>query len=492
MALLELARALGGDVTGGDVLVRDVFVDSRKLEAGALFAALPGAKADGLDHVAAALERGAAAVLAPKSVAARARELVKGVPLWLHDEPRAVVGHAAALVHGEPSKRLTTFAVTGTNGKTTVAHVAAHLLRAAGRNPAVVGTIGNTIAGEARQRAVNTTPDASDLQRLCARHRANGGDAFVMEASSHALDQARLAGFHVDVAIFTNLTRDHLDYHVDMERYAAAKARLFEGLAPGSHAVLPANDPVAERFATIARARGAAVHTYSIGSRADLSASSVEVTPGGIHTFLDGMGISWETTLPLVGRHNLANALAATLAVLVSGASPSALRGGLATVSLPTGRLEPVPTNGRPFEVFVDFAHTPDAFDVTLSSLKERAVARGGKLIALFGCGGQKDTGKRPIMGALAEKYADLVVLSSDNPRGEEPLAIIEQVRAGLTGRCELLVEPERRAAIFAAIARAAKNDVVVLLGKGHEDFQEIAGVRRPFRDADVAREALA
>jgi UDP-N-acetylmuramoyl-L-alanyl-D-glutamate--2,6-diaminopimelate ligase len=493
MALSALARALGGTVENGDAPLCDVHLDSRRLERGALFCALPGHRADGLDHAGAAIERGATALLAPRAAAERARREARGLPLWLHDDPRSIAGRAAALVHGDPSRSLATYAVTGTNGKTTVAHLVGHFLAAAGRTPAVIGTVGNRIAGAARLPATNTTPDATELQRLCARHRAGGGDAFVMEASSHALAQERLDGFHVGTAIFTNLTRDHLDYHVDMARYEAAKARLFERLEPGCHAVLPAGDPVAERYAGIARARGASVHTYGIGSRADLSASRVVVTPGGIHTFLDGMGISWETTLPLVGRHNLANALAALLAVLVSGASPSALRGGLATVSLPVGRLERVDTNGRPFQVFVDFAHTPDAVEVTLRSLREQLEQAGrGRLICLFGCGGQKDTGKRPLMGALAERLADVVVLSSDNPRGEDPLAIIEQVRAGMTGRTETVVEPDRRAAIFAAVGLARPGDIVVLLGKGHEDFQEIAGVRRPFCDVDVAREAMA
>lgn len=496
--LSEVVARLGGRTLGTGSLdpeLTDVHLDSRRIAPGHLFCALPGHHVDGLDFAASALERGATALLAPTDAEERARALAGSVPLWLHDRARHTAGEAASLVHGAPSEKLTTFAVTGTNGKTTVAHIVAHLLRAAGRMPAVVGTVGNFVAGGVTHEAHNTTPDATQLQRLCAQHLAAGGDTLVTEASSHALYQHRLAGFEVDVAIFTNLTRDHLDYHGTMEEYAAAKALLFHSLKPGSHAILPADDPVAAGYADIARARGASVHTYSIGSRADLSASRLDVVPGGSTSFLDGMGISWESfVLPLVGAHNLANALAALAAVLVSGASPSALRSGLATVSPVTGRLDPAHASegGDAVRAYVDFAHTPDALRAALSALRSELDVTGhGRLVCLFGCGGDKDRGKRPLMARVASELADTVVLTSDNPRSEDPLDIIEQARVGIVSGASVIVEPDRRAAIFAAVAICEPGDVILLAGKGHELTQEIAGEFLAFSDAQIVREAL-
>lgn len=503
--LSELVTAIGGACCADDSLAArdpelvDVHLDSRLVERGSLFCALPGAARDGLDHAEQALERGAVALLAPEASRERALRHSGDVPVWIHDEARRATGEGAALVHGRPSRDLLTFAVTGTNGKTTVAHIIAHLLRAAGRNPGVVGTVGNQVSGAAPLEAHNTTPDATTLQRLCRAQLDAGGDCLVTEASSHALDQHRLAGFEVDVAVFTNLTRDHLDYHGSMEAYADAKARLFEKLREGGHAILPTGDPsceaVAQRFAEIARARGAQVHTYSIGSRADLSATRWDVVPMGIRSFLDGMGISWESlVLPLIGVHNLANALAALAAVLVSGASPSALRSGLATVSCVTGRLEPVHDAGAEFGVFVDFAHTPDALRAALTALRGQVDASegGGRVICVFGCGGEKDQGKRPIMGRVASQLSDLVVLTSDNPRSEDPLAIIEQARTGIDASSEVVVEVDRRVAIEVALGAARAGDVVLLAGKGHEETQELGDRVIPFSDRDVAREVLA
>jgi UDP-N-acetylmuramoyl-L-alanyl-D-glutamate--2,6-diaminopimelate ligase len=494
--LSEVVARLGGRsiATGSqDPELTDVHLDSRRVAPGHLFCALPGHRVDGLEFAASALERGAVALLAPTEAEARARALAGSVPLWLHDAARRTAGEAADLVHGSPSEKLTTFAVTGTNGKTTVAHILAHLLRAAGHVPAVVGTVGNSVAGGSVHEAHNTTPDATELQRLCAQHLAAGGDTLVTEASSHALCQHRLAGFDLDVAIFTNLTRDHLDYHGTMEEYAAAKALLFRSLKPGGHAILPADDPVAAGYADIARERGASVHTYSIGSRADLSASRLDVVPGGSTSFLDGMGISWESfVLPLVGVHNLANALAALAAVFVGGAIPPVWGGGLATVSPVIGRLDPAHVAGDAVRAYVDFAHTPDALRAALSALRaELEVAGRGRLVCLFGCGGEKDRGKRPLMARVASELADTVVLTSDNPRSEDPLAIIEQARVGLVPGANTIVEPDRRAAIFAAVAACEPGDVILLAGKGHELTQEIAGTFLPFSDALIVREAL-
>lgn len=475
---------LGGIERGAGPLLGGIELDSRRVAPGVLFAALSGTRDDGARHVGEALSRGAAAVLARAP-------LDVPVPGWWHPEARRVTGEAAAMFAGHPSRHLTVLAVTGTNGKSTVAHLAEHLLRAAGRRPAFLGTTGYRLHGESLP-ATHTTPDAVQLQRLLARHLELGGDSVAMEASSHALDQERLAGMELDVAVFTNLTRDHLDYHRDMESYAAAKEQLFHRLSVGSTAVLPAGDPHTPRFAAVAKTKGARVVTYGIGSRADLSATRLSVVPGGIHLALEGMGISTSLFLPLVGRHNAENALAALAAVLVTGASPSALRDGLAAASLPPGRLEAVPGEGAPFRVYVDYAHTPHALETALGALRAELEAAGrGRLLCVFGCGGDRDPGKRPQMGAVVARLADVAFVTSDNPRSEDPAAIVAAIVAGMAGGAEHRVDVDRRAAIHAALREARAGDVVLVAGKGHECEQIIGTSRLPFDDRLVAAEVL-
>ncbi|HVS19116.1 MAG TPA: UDP-N-acetylmuramoyl-L-alanyl-D-glutamate--2,6-diaminopimelate ligase [Planctomycetota bacterium] len=491
----RLVAALGGELhaaqashSGRAVDVVDVRLDSRFVGAGDLFAALPGRAADGATFVGSATARGAVAVLSPAPLADA------HIPVWVHERARRVAGEAAALVHGRPSRDMTVVAVTGTNGKTTTAHLAGQLLALVGRRVAVLGTIGHRLAGGVSLPSNHTTPDAPELQRLLRRHRDAGGDAVALELSSHALDQERHAGLDVSVAVFTNLTRDHLDYHGDMDAYRAAKRRLFEGLDLGAAAVVHAADPAGEDMARAARARGARVVTYGVGSRVDLGASHVVPVARGTQLILEGMGISeFEVTLPLVGRHNVENALAALAAVLMTGASPSHALGGLAALSPAPGRLEPVDTGLRGFGVFVDYAHTPDALTRVLAALREQiAAAPAARLLCVFGAGGDRDPGKRAPMGAAVGRGADLAILTSDNPRGEDPAAIARDVLAGLrTGGCEHVVELDRRAAIALAFERARPGDVVLIAGKGHETGQTVAGTVQPFDDREVARELL-
>jgi UDP-N-acetylmuramoyl-L-alanyl-D-glutamate--2,6-diaminopimelate ligase len=492
----RLAAALGGrlsDPQAETLPVRRLCVDHREVQPGDLFAALPGARLDGRDFAAAALERGASALLVPDE---RHPILAQKRPLWLHGEPRRVIGRAAALLCGEPAQDMRVLAVTGTNGKTTVAWLCYQLLAAAGRRPALFGTIEHRFAGRTIDSR-NTSPEPASLQAYLAEHRAAGGDAVAIEASSHGLDQGRLDGLPIHVAIFTNLTRDHLDYHGDMRAYARAKRRLFEALTPGGLAILPAQGPAAVYSSDFARAAikcGAEVLTYGVGSRADLSATRLCPEAGGFRLFLHGMGISWEQYfLPLLGQHNVENALAALAAVLGSGASPSALQQGLARATLPTGRLQLVSPPGHPFRVFVDYAHTPDALTVVCQALRADLERQGrGRLLCLFGCGGDKDKGKRPAMGAAVGRLADVAIVTSDNPRSEDPMAIIGAVLLGLADQpAESLVEPDRRRAIALALERARPGDVVLLAGKGHEREQEIGGQRLAFDDAEVARELL-
>ena len=493
--LSDLVQALGGRCEpeeGGRRDVLDVHVDSRRVGRGTLFAALPGRTVDGLAFVPEALARGAAAVLAPAPLS---RDLAPGLDpaSWIHPEARRVAGEAAALVHGRPARAQRVAAVTGTNGKTTTAHLIGELARASGFRPGVIGTVGVRLFGAEERPATHTTPDATELQRLLAQNLALGGDLFALEASSHALDQERLSGVELDVAVFTNLSRDHLDYHGTIEAYQAAKARIFALLKPGGVAVVHADDPHGDAMAAAARAAGHTVVLFGTGSRCDLRASRIELDREGIRLTLMGMGIqAGGLRLPLVGRHDVENATAAAAAVLSMGASPSRVLEGLAAVSPPPGRMEPVDTGERGFACFVDYAHTPDALQRALASLRPR-VAPGGALIAVFGCGGDRDPGKRAPMGAAAAGGADRVIVTSDNPRGEDPWSIAREAERGAreAGGAPVEVVLDRRAAIERALSLAREGDVVLIAGKGHETWQEQAGARSPFDDRVVAREAL-
>jgi UDP-N-acetylmuramyl-tripeptide synthetase len=365
----------------------------------------------------------------------------------------------------------------------------------------VLGTAGNRLADGRLEPATHTTPDAPELQRILARHRALGGDSVAMEVSSHALDQERTAGLDFDVAAFTNLTRDHLDYHGDLAAYARAKRRLFESLRPGAAAVVNADDLASQGMAEAARERGATVLTYSARKAADLCATDVRTSLRGTHLVLHGMGISrTRLWLPLAGRYNVENALAAAACALVSGASPSRIVEGLATAPSAPGRLEPVPTQGRGFAVLVDYAHTEDALESVCRTLRQslesgaegQGAPRSGRLIVVFGAGGDRDRGKRAPMGRVVNELADLAVVTSDNPRSEDPARILEQILSGMEPpRARRVVEADRRRAIAIACGEARAGDVVLIAGKGHETTQTIGTQVLPFDDRAVAREVL-
>jgi UDP-N-acetylmuramoyl-L-alanyl-D-glutamate--2,6-diaminopimelate ligase len=489
MRLGELVGAFGGQLSGGtETEIADVQLDSRSAAPSALFAALPGSRRDGATHAIDAVQRGAAAVLAP-----RAFPFETGVPLWLHPDARRVAGLAAARVHGEPVRTQRVIGVTGTNGKSTVVHLVGQLLRLAGHRPAVLGTVEYRLWNSPPREATHTTPDAPELARLARANLIAGGDAIALEVSSHALDQERLAGFPLDVAVFTNLGRDHLDYHGDPEAYARAKERIFGHLKAGGAAVVNADDAAGARMHRVAERAGARVFTYGTRSDADLSATLDAASPAGTTMFLEGMGIPRTGFfLPLVGRHNVENALAALAAVLFLGASPAELSAGLASLTAPRGRLEPVDTGARAFRVFVDYAHTPDALERVLAALRELLEPAGGRLSCVFGCGGNRDRTKRAPMGAAVARHADRAWVTSDNPRDEEPLAIIAEILPGLAGgRAAVRVEPDRRAAIARALAEARAGDIVLIAGKGHEAWQQLRDFRVPFEDRRVVLEEL-
>ncbi len=496
--LSDLVRRFGGDCPlsfrGFDPEIRDVELDSRRVREAALFAALPGLSADGTRFVPDALARGAAAVLVSGTQSSGIAPLGSRAPVWAHVDARRVAGEVAAFVHGNPSEKLKVVGITGTNGKTSVAHLLTEILRRAGREPAQIGTVVYELAGGFQVASTHTTPDSPVLQRLFAQHAQHGGDSVVMEASSHALDQERLAGTALDVAVFTNLSRDHLDYHADMESYAAAKERLFRMLPAEGWAIVPAHDKVGERMARAAVERGARVATYGVDVESDLTARALSAARSGMRFEIEGMGIRrTPVALPLMGRHNVENALAALAAALVSGVGAARALGGLARSTPPPGRLQSVTGPDHPFSVVVDYAHTEAALAKTLGALREVLDERGkGRLLCVFGCGGNRDRGKREPMGRIVGELADVALATSDNPRNESPEAILEDVLKGLVGApAETHVEVDRRRAIELAVGLARPDDIVLVAGKGHETTQEIRGKKLAFDDREVVQAAL-
>ncbi|HEX9991299.1 MAG TPA: UDP-N-acetylmuramoyl-L-alanyl-D-glutamate--2,6-diaminopimelate ligase [Acidimicrobiales bacterium] len=449
--------AVAGDAAAADVVA--VTHDSRAARAGTLFCCIPGERADGHDFAGDALAAGAVALLCE-------RALPFAVPQVLVADARAATGPFAAEVAGHPSRRLRVVGVTGTNGKTTTTHLLRSVLEAAGWPTGVIGTLSG----------VRTTPEAPELQARLGAMADGGAVAVAMEVSSHALALRRVDGTRFAVAVFTNLSRDHLDFHPTMEHYFQAKARLFEpDLA--ERAVVNLDDPHGRLLRDAATIPTAA---YTMADAGDLAVGPTSST------------FTWRgrpVRLPLGGRFNVSNALAAATAAEVLGLDPPTIAAGLATAGPVPGRFEPV-DRGQPFTVLVDYAHTPDGLDQVLAAARELA-RPPARVLVVFGCGGDRDRTKRPAMGAAAVEGADLAVLTSDNPRHEDPLAIIDEVRKGVPAGAPLVVEPDRRAAIAVAVGEARPGDVVVVAGKGHETYQDLGDRVVPFDDRVVAGEAL-
>lgn len=449
--------ALVGDAPSADVTA--TAHDSRAVGPGTLFCCIPGERADGHDFAPAAVAAGAVALLGE-------RALPLDVPQVLVPDARAATGPFAAEVAGHPSRRLRVVGVTGTNGKTTTTHLLRSVLEAAGWPTGVIGTLSG----------VRTTPEAPDLQGTLAAMADDGLAAVAMEVSSHALALHRVDGTRFAVAAFTNLSRDHLDFHATMEDYFQAKARLFEPAFSGA-AVVNLDDPHGRLL------RDAAAVPTTGYSMAD--ASDLELGPTSSAFTWRGQRVR----LPLGGRFNVSNALAAATAAALLGADPATVAAGLAAAGPVPGRFEAVDA-GQRFTVLVDYAHTPDGIEQVLAAARELAPAPA-RVVVLIGAGGDRDPSKRPAMGAAAAAGADLVVLTSDNPRSEDPGAIIADVRRGVPETAPLVVEPDRRQAIAAAVAAAGPGDVVVLAGKGHETTQTTGDRVVPFDDRVVAREEL-
>ncbi|MBU6432454.1 MAG: UDP-N-acetylmuramoyl-L-alanyl-D-glutamate--2,6-diaminopimelate ligase [Nitrospirae bacterium] len=493
MTVTQLLAALRGQVgileQRGDVSrpVQAITDDSRAVTVGSLFVAVKGERVDGHGFVEQAIKAGAVAVIAQAPVASGP------LPFVLVVDSRKALGLLGSRFYGDPSARLKMIGVTGTNGKTTTTYLCKALLEGIGRRVGLIGTVGYQI-GQEIFPASHTTPGALDLQTLLAKMVESGLTAAVMEVSSHALALDRTSGCEYDVAVFTNLTQDHLDFHHTMDEYFEAKLRLFTGLAggqkAGKRAIVNVDDP---RGAAILAACPVPVWSYAIQSQADLKAEGVRLSLAGTTFTAATPAGSFTVESRLVGEHNVYNLLGAIGVALHDGATIDQIREATAHITNVPGRFERV-FSGQDFTVVVDYAHTEDALVRLLTAAQ---ALKTDRIITVFGCGGDRDRGKRPKMGRAAVEYSDVVVLTSDNPRTEDPMAILHEVEVGVRDALErrshvqYRLVPDRREAIAAAIREARRGDMVLIAGKGHEDYQIIGTKKFHFDDREVAREAI-
>jgi UDP-N-acetylmuramoyl-L-alanyl-D-glutamate--2,6-diaminopimelate ligase len=456
--------------------ITDLAYDNRAVMPGTLFFCVPGFTRDGHDFADQAISRGAVALVVQ-------RPLGTSVPEIRVESVRAAMAPAAAAFYGDPTQELQAVGITGTNGKTTTAFLVRALLEAADRSTGLLGTVKSVIGGREHD-VVRTTPEAIDLQRTFRQMLDHGDKACVMEVSSHALELRRADAIHFAAAIFTNLTQDHLDFHPTMEDYFNAKRRLFVGATP-QHAVINIDDPYGARLA------GELVDPITFALEdpaATYRAHHVETGLSGSRFTVDGPGGPIALTSPLRGRFNVYNVLGALATATALGVPVKAAAEAIATAGQVPGRFETV-DEGQRFAVVVDYAHTPDSLENVLSAARKLT---DGRVLVVFGAGGDRDRAKRPLMGEIAKRLADLVIVTSDNPRSEDPDAIIEEILAGIEPRQHVAHDADRRRAIASAIASADPGDVVVIAGKGHEQGQEFEGGRKiPFDDVTVARETL-
>jgi len=475
-------RSIEGDAA---TEISDLTFDSRRVGPGTLFFCVSGMTADGHDFAPAAVKAGAAALVVE-------RRLDLGVPEVLVESARDAMPPLAARFFGEPTHELQLAAVTGTNGKTTTAFLVRAILEARGGGCGLLGTVKQVIGGR-EVEAVRTTPEAIELQRIFAAMVAAGDRACSMEISSHALVLGRADHVEVAAAAFTNLTQDHLDFHADMAEYYAAKRLLFTGAEgrrpPPRAAAVNIDDPYGRRLAGELAGVDTRLITFSpAGEAADLRALDVDFDAAGSSFTLEGPGGRVAVELPLPGHFNVENALAALALTHGLGVGLADAAAALSEAEPVPGRMEPI-REGQPFVVLVDYAHTPDSLENVLEAARKLTT---GRLISVLGCGGDRDRAKRPLMGRAGAERSDLAVITSDNPRSEDPAGIIEEILGGIDDRAAVVVEEDRRAAIGLALSKAGPGDLVVIAGKGHEQGQEFgAGRKIPFDDREVARECL-
>jgi len=484
--LLDGAEVL---VRSGNPAVSGLEYDSRRLKPGDVFVAMRGESSDGNRFIDAAIAAGAVAIVSDSS----SEQPRAGVAWAQVSHGRRALARLSANFYRRPAEHLAITGITGTNGKSTTAFLLEAILVAAGRKCALVGTIEYHVAGKILP-APHTTPEALDLNRILAEATAGGAGEAVMEASSHALAQQRVYGIPFDVAVFTNLTRDHLDYHHTMEEYFASKQILFEGCGTDGPrtAVINCDDEFGSRLLRVSRKRSSVVLTYGL-SQGDLQARNLDITSRGTRFDLAGEGLNVPIFSPLIGKVNVYNVLAAAGAALMRGCDSRSIAEGVDSLARVPGRFERVDCN-QPFTVVVDYAHTDDALR-NLTALAHDFVqqaGRKGRVITVFGCGGDRDRAKRPLMGEAAGRGSDFIVLTSDNPRSEDPLAIINDALVGLQrSGTRYTMQPDRKAAIALAIAEAGPGDIVLIAGKGHEKVQVTREGSIPFDDVQVARAVL-
>ena len=470
--------------------IHEVKDDSRVVAEGDVFVALKGENQDGHTFLDQAVENGASVVMIENKDYIR-----EGIPWILVKDSREVYGIMKQALVGKPSTKLSVIGITGTNGKTTVAHMLTAILEEAGKSVGLMGTISNRIAG-VETKAELTTPGSAELAELFAQMAAAQADYVVMEVSSHALDQSRTAGIEFDLAIFTNLSQDHLDYHGTQSAYLHAKAKLFSGLNPQGvksrkkAAVLNADDAASEILADYCRVP---VITYGVSELCYLRAEDIQLASSGIRYKLVYGTQQYPLSLKLNGRFNVYNSLAAISAALIEGIEIQVIIRALEKMQPVRGRFQQVEDEGHilPYTIYIDFAHTPDGLEQCISTARELC---NGRILTVFGCGGHRDSTKRPLMGEVAARLSDIVVVTSDNPRDEEPMAIIEDILQGVgspSASAEVLIEADRAAAIRLAASRASEGDVILICGKGHEDYQIIGQEKRPFDDYQEAQKLM-
>ncbi len=464
-----------------DFAEREVFGithDSRKVKEGYVFVAIKGHKMDGHDFIVTAIEKGAVAIIVEKRV-----EVTLRIPQIVVPNTRHALALLSCCFYGEPSSKLTVIGVTGTNGKTTTSYLTKAIIEASGSEAGLIGTIQYQI-GKRVIPAQETTPESVEIQSCLSEMLKSGIKYAVLEASSHALSQHRLDGIHFSSAIFTNLSIEHLDYHTDIRNYRTEKLKLVKGLEKEAFAILNADNNASKYFAECTRAQ---IVWYGIKRNADVMAEIKHRDADTTEFLLNSPWGKISINLRLIGKHNIYNALAAAANALALGFKIETVKAGIESLSIVPGRLEKIDC-GQDFRVYIDFAHTHQALQVILSTLRETTK---GRILLVFGCGGDRDRKKRPKMGHVAEKYSDLFWITSDNPRFEDPDSIIDEILKGVRKKACSRVQTDRKIAIEEALCEAKKDDVVIIAGKGHEQYQISKGTSIPFDDCEVVRQVL-
>ncbi len=475
MLLSELSRPTRHELIGCDTEVKELRYNSRKVEKGDVFCCVVGTFADGHKYAQQAVDAGAAALVVE-------RRLDIDIPQVLVEDTRIAMAEMAAAYYGYPSREMQMIGVTGTNGKTSTTYMLKAIAERMGKKVGLIGTIRNMI-GDIIIDTERTTPESVDLQRILRQMRDEGVDVAIMEVSSHSLDQKRVHGIEYDVGEFTNLTEDHLDYHKTFENYFNAKKLLFK---QSKAAVINRDDPYAKRMM---EGLEIPIMTFGIREKADVMASEIDITTRGVQFDFNYKNIVSRFNVPIPGLFSVFNAMGAAAVAISLGWNLDSIKYGLEHMMSVSGRLEPLPTGKNEFTVLLDYAHTPDALENVLKTVKGFAT---GRIVTLFGCGGDRDRAKRPIMGEIAGRFSDFAIVTSDNPRTEEPMDIINSIVEGVKkSGCEYIVIENRREAIEYALKNARKNDVIILAGKGHENYQEINGGKHHFDEKEIVAEIL-